>query len=160
MIIFDKVFFNPNFEPTQLNNAGMDGFGVFARITTPFPISHGFFIFFWSLVYVFQILAVLIVYLTLKVFTFIQNDNLFSQQVVLSIRRLGLTTIILSCLQTLSQTGFNIYFNHFDKLKIGYIVYARFSPGVSGIFFGLIILVIAHVFLEATKIKEEQNLTI
>ena len=105
-------------------------------------------------------MSALIIYFTISVFTFFNNNNPFSFQVVSSIKWIGAITIVMSSLQFLSEFGFNIFFNYIDKLENGQIAYARFDPGLSGIFFGLIIMVIAFVFLEATMIKEEQSLTI
>jgi len=147
---------NLNF-PIQLENSGL---GEFARITTPFPVSYGFNIFFWILVYTFQVMTAFIIFFAVRVFSFLKNNNPFSYEVVSSIKWIGVITIVMSSLQFLSEFGINTYFNHIDKLENGPIAYVRFNPGLSGMFFGLIILVIAHVFLEATKIKEEQNLTI
>ena len=147
---------NLNF-PIQLNNSGL---GEFARITTPFPVSYGFYIFFWTLVYTFQVMTAFIIFFAIRVFTFFKNNDPFSYKVVSSIKWIGVITIVMSSLQFLSEVVINIYFNHLDKLENGPIAYVRFNPGLSGIFFGLIILAIAQVFLEATKIKEEQSLTI
>lgn len=156
-ILLKYFVLNSDMFPWRLSNTGISGISGTARITAKFPVSQGFFILFWSLVYIFQIMSAYIIYLMIRLLVFFRNNNPFNHQVVLYIKRIGLTTLVISAFQVLAETGYKIYFDYIVKVKDCRI---EFGPGLSGIFFGLIILVIAHVFLEATKIKEEQSLTI
>jgi hypothetical protein len=142
--------------PRRLINAGVAGV---ARITTSFAVSQtSFFIYvFWSLIYVSQIISAFIIYLAIRVFSFLKSANPFNNKIVSLIKRIGLITFILSTLQVISEISINAYLKDLDNTGCSY---ASFSPGLSGIFFGLIILVIAQVFFETTQLKEEQSLII
>lgn len=104
-------------------------------------------------------IGLLVLYQLRKIFATLAGETPFTGENVRRIRIIGIAVVTGSLLSTIVHFMIGLYISNIVHLP-GLELYANFKVDISGIFLGVVVIILAEVFRYGASLQEEQDLTV